>query len=115
MSTISIQFPAKLVNTAPAAQHQALWTEFTAFADREAKHRTLWFMVSMMVQGVFFLPIPAVLVYYFGAPILCVIVTMGFFFANVILGMSGASIRTLIAFFALSIVVHLLMLAVFII
>ena len=63
----------------------------------------------------FFLPIPAVLIYYFGAPILCVIVTMGFFFTNVILGMSGASIRTLIAFFALSVIVHLLMLAVFII
>jgi len=115
MSTIYLQAPANLAGNTAVGNRQSLWTKFNAFAAGEAKHRTLWFMVSMIVQGVFFLPIPAILIYYFGAPVLCVILTMGFFFTNVILGMGGSSIRTMIAFFVLSIVTHLLMLAVYII
>jgi hypothetical protein len=115
MSTIDIQAPAKLVDQAPAIQHRTLWNKFTTFADRDAEHRTLWFLVSLIVQGVFFLPIPAVLIYYFGAPTLVVVVTLTLFFANVILGMGGASIRTLITYFAVSVLIHLAMLAIFII
>src|ERR1700733_707367 len=116
MSTIDIRANLKLVHSAPVAQEQqSLWNKFTIFADNETEHRTLWFMVSLIVQGVFFLPIPAVLIYYFGAPTLCIIVSMGLFFGNVILGMGGASIRTMIGFFLLSVLVHLFMLAVFMI
>ena len=84
-----------------------------AFFDSQVKNRTGWFLLSLMVQGIFFLPIPTVLTYYFGAPSYMVIITLGLFFASVIAGMGGAGIRVLLSIFAISALVHLLLLAVF--
>lgn len=115
MSTVKLHATANWASQPAKESQNTILAKFNAFADRQADSRTLWFMVSLIVQGVFFLPLPAVFMYYFNAPIICLIVTLGLFFANVILGMGGASIRTLISVFALSIVLHLLMLMVFVI
>ena len=91
-----------------------IFTRFMAFADRQAEHKTMWFLVSLIAQGVLFLPVPAALMYYFNAPILVLVITMTLFFANIIAGMGGASTRVLLSLFVLSALIHLLMMAVFI-
>ena len=91
-----------------------LWSKWLAFADTQAPNKTLWFLVSLMLQGVLFLPIPAVLMYYFDAPLAVLAVTMVLFFGNVIAGMGGSGIRTLLNFFAASVIIHLAMLLYFI-
>jgi hypothetical protein len=80
----------------------------TAWADRQAPNRTLWFMVSLIAQGVLFLPIPAVLLFYFNAPLAVLAITLGLFFSNIIAGMGGAGIRVMLGFLALSVFVHLI-------
>lgn len=92
-----------------------IYDRFMAYADTQADSKTLWFMVSLIAQGVLFLPVPAVLMFYFGAPIYVLVVTLTLFFANVIAGMGGNGIRTLMSLFAASIIIHLLMLIIFII
>lgn len=83
------------------------------FADTQNKNRTLWFLVSLVFQGVLFLPIPAVLSFYFGAPEYILAVTLILFFLNVVAGMGGSSIRTMLTLFATSVIVHLIMILVF--
>jgi hypothetical protein len=90
-----------------------LTTKITTWADAQAPNRTLWFMVSLIAQGVLFLPIPAVLLYYFDAPLAVLAVTLGLFFSNIIAGMGGAGIRVMLGFFAFSILAHLLMILLF--
>jgi len=55
-----------------------------------------------------------VLMYYYDAPIFVLAVTMVLFFANIIAGMGGSGIRILLNFFAASVLIHLVMVAVFI-
>ena len=70
-------------------------------------------MFSLVSQGVLFLPVPAFLLYYYNAPIVVLVVTLVLFFANIIAGMGGSGIRTLLGFFAFSVLVHITMLLVF--
>lgn len=93
--------------------NNSILAKITAWADRQAPNRTLWFMVSLIAQGVLFLPVPAVLLYYFHAPIAILAITLGLFFSNIIAGMGGAGIRVMLGFFAFSILAHLLMILVF--
>jgi hypothetical protein len=94
-------------------QKQNLWTKWLNFTDSQVKYRAVWFMFSLVLQGVLFLPIPAFLLYYYNAPIMILAVTLGLFFANVIAGMGGSSTRVMLTLFALSVVVHIIMLAIF--
>jgi hypothetical protein len=94
---------------------KSLYAKWLAIEDSQADNKTLWYVVSMVAQGVFFLPIPAVLMYYFNAPIFILVITLGLFFANIIAGMGGASIRMLMSLFLASIIIHALLLAIFII
>jgi hypothetical protein len=110
VSTRWIAEPTAKTQSADSSFYQKL----TAFADSQAHSKTLWYLVSMVAQGVLFLPVPAVLMYYFNAPIFVLAITMILFFSNIIAGMGGAGIRVLMSFFAISVAVHLLMLAVFI-
>ncbi|MEO3407764.1 hypothetical protein AAFN85_27850 [Mucilaginibacter sp. CAU 1740] len=100
--------------TTTAKTKQSTWTKLTAFADSQAPNRTGWFMFSLLSQGVLFLPIPAFLLYYYAAPIIILAVTLVLFFANIIAGMGGSGIRTLLGLFAFSVLVHITMLLVFI-
>lgn len=83
------------------------------YADTQAKNQTLWFLLSLVLQGILFLPVPAVLIYYYQAPVLVLGVTLLLFFANVIAGMGGSGIRVTLTFFAISVVVNLIMAAIF--
>ena len=92
----------------------SIWNKLVAFTDSQAKVKTQWFMISLIVQGVFFLPLPAALSFYYGAPVYLLFITLGLFFANIISGMGGAGIRVIAGLLATSTLVHLLMLAVYI-
>ncbi|MES2265136.1 MAG: hypothetical protein V4520_00155 [Bacteroidota bacterium] len=89
--------------------HPTLLGKWNTFMNNQAERITLWFLVSLVFQGVFFLPIPAVLIYYAGAPVAVLAITLTLFFANIIAGMGGAGIKTLLWLFASSIAIHLLM------
>jgi len=91
-----------------------LWNKWLDIADTQAKNQTFWFVFSLILQGVFFLPVPALLIFYYNAPIIVLVITMALFFGNVIAGMGGSGIRMLLSLFAASVVIHLLMLAIFI-
>lgn len=104
---------AQWSNTAVTNNKNGILTKVFTWADKQAPSRTLWFMVSLMVQGVLFLPVPAILLYYFSAPVAILAVTLGLFFSNIIAGMGGAGIRVMLGLFACSVIVHLLMILIF--
>lgn len=97
-------------------QHKSnsLISKWNIFMESQSERKTLWFLVSLVFQGVFLLPVPAVLIYYFDAPVLVLAVTLTLFFANIIAGMGGAGIKTLLWLFASSIIIHLLMVTLFV-
>ncbi|AYL96752.1 hypothetical protein [Mucilaginibacter celer] len=120
MATIKINAPewtAANTNTSSTSakkNKQSNWNKLMAYVDSQAPNRTGWFMFALLSQGVLFLPIPALLLYYFSAPIIVLAITLVLFFANIIAGMGGSGIRTLLGLFALSILVHITMLLVFV-
>jgi hypothetical protein len=91
-----------------------IWTNLLAVADHQSEHKTIWFLFSLIFQGVFFLPIPAALMYYYHAPIIVLPITFGLYLANIIVGMGGSSIRVVIGLFLFSVLVNLGMLALYI-
>lgn len=91
----------------------SLLDKWAAFEHAQAKNITLWYLVSMIVQGIFFLPIPALLIYYSNAPVMILFITLALFFGNIIAGMGGLGIRAILYLFAFSILAHLLMIAIF--
>ena len=108
----AVSLPAKWVNNVPAQNIKvSLLDKWTFFEDTQVKNITLWYLVSMIVQGVFFLPIPALLIYNFHAPVVILFVTLGLFFANIIAGMGGLGIRAILSLFVVSFIAHLLMIA----
>ncbi|WP_179415742.1 hypothetical protein HDF19_20900 [Mucilaginibacter sp. E4BP6] len=97
-----------------AIKENQIWVNLMAKLDNQAEHKTLWFLFSLMFQGVLFLPIPAVLMYYYNAPIIVLPITFGLYLANIIVGMGGSGIRTVISFFMFTALVNLIMLALYI-
>ncbi|WP_184547169.1 hypothetical protein [Mucilaginibacter sp. FT3.2] len=114
MATIKLNAPTWEATTSNQSNTTTLWNKWLAIADTQAGNKTAWFLVSLMIQGVLFLPIPAVLMYYYDAPIVVLGVTMILFFANIIAGMGGSGIRTVLSFFTASVLIHVIMLAIFI-
>jgi len=102
-------------SSAKANHKMSVYSKWIVFEDSQAKNKTFWYYLSMTFQGVFFLPIPAVLMFYFNAPLYALCVTLTMFFANVIAGMGGAGIRVILSLFAVSVIVHIIMLTVFMI
>jgi hypothetical protein len=90
------------------------WQKYMAFADSQTKNRMLWFLVAFVFQAVLFLPIPAALMFYYDASVVCLAVTVLFFFGFFVIGMTGSGIRTLIFYTALSFAVNLAMVAFYI-
>jgi len=95
----------------PGITHFTARKKFLAMLDNQESNITVWYIVSMIAQGILFLPVPAAMIYYFNAPLLLLPVTLGLFFANIIAGMGGAGIRVLLLLFIASTIIHLTMLA----
>jgi hypothetical protein len=118
MATLKTIAPATWINT---AEHTAdnnyslnLVVRFNHFADSQKQSHTLWFFMVLMVHGVLLLPLPAVLLYYYNAPIGVLAITMACFFTNLIANMGGAGIRATLLFFGGSILLHVLMALIYI-
>jgi hypothetical protein len=118
MATLKTIAPVTWINT---ANHTAdnnyslnLVARFNHFADSQKQSHTLWFFLVLMVHGVLFLPLPAVLSYYYDAPVAVLAVTMTCFFTNLIANMGGAGIRATLLFFGGSILLHVLMALIYI-
>jgi len=90
------------------------WTKLLNIADGQAEHKTVWFLFSLIFQGVLFLPIPAVLMYYYHASIIVLPITFGLYLGNIIVGMGGSGIRVVLGFQLLSVLINLSMLALYI-
>ncbi|MEO6633836.1 MAG: hypothetical protein ABIN13_18985, partial [Mucilaginibacter sp.] len=58
--------------------------------------------------------IPAVLLFYYHAPLIVLPITFGLFLGSIIVGMGGSGIRFMLGYFVFSTVVNLLMLALYI-
>jgi hypothetical protein len=97
------------INTLTVKNHS--WTNLLAIADHQADHKTMWFLFSLIFQGVCFLPIPAVLIYYYHASIIVLPITFGLYLSNIIVGMGGSGIRVVIGLFLLSTLINLSMIA----
>ena len=93
----------------PTNNHRGLINKFLAFADSQTERKTIWFFLALIVQGIFFLPLPAFLMYYYDAPLVVIIVTMTCFFTTIISYMGGAGIRSVLILSAASIIIQVLM------
>jgi hypothetical protein len=93
---------------------KTIWEKYLAFADSQSKNKTVWFLLSLIIQGVFFLPIPMVLMFYYNAPVAVVPITVLLYLGNIIVGMGGYGTRVLLAVSIVSIIINLSMLASFI-
>ena len=99
---------------ATAHSEITLWGRFMNFTEAQSTSHTLWFFITLMVHGVLVLPVPAVLIYYFNAPVWVLGVTMTCFFANIIANMGGSGIKTTITLFLGSLLIHLVMILAFV-
>ena len=110
MATIKTTFPQHWAQNDGSIDNKVdIWSRFSAFADTQKPNRLLWFFLNLMVHGVFILPLPVVLIYYFGAPVVILGITMILFFINIVASMGGSGIRTTLGLFAASIAIHVLM------
>jgi hypothetical protein len=100
------------INTLTAKNH--VWANLLSIADKQTDNKTIWYFFSLIFQGVLFLPIPAVLMYYYNAPIMVLPITFGLYLANIIVGMGGSNIRVVIGLFLFSVLVNIAMLALYI-
>ncbi|QHS55290.1 hypothetical protein GWR56_06955 [Mucilaginibacter sp. 14171R-50] len=89
--------------------------KWNVFMESQSDRIMLWFLISLLFQGVLILPVPAILIYYTNAPVGVLAITLALFFANIIAGMGGAGIKALLWIFAVSIATHLLMILIFMI
>jgi hypothetical protein len=114
MTTIT-NSPASWVSVTSNQKYSVnLWRKWLAIADGQAKNKAVWFVASLVIMGVLFLPLPAVLIYSYNASLTVLLISMILFFSNFIAGMGGSGIRTTLSLFAISIVVYIIMAAIYI-
>ncbi len=89
------------------------WNNLLAIVDNQGENKTAWFLFTLVFQGVLFLPIPAVLLYYYHAPIIVLPITFGLFLGSIIVGMGGSGIRVVIGWLLMSALINLGMLALY--
>ncbi|MBS1520257.1 MAG: hypothetical protein JST50_04620 [Bacteroidetes bacterium] len=110
MATIKTNAPATWATaTHTVNTHVSLWDKFTAFADSQHERKAMWYFLALVVQGVFFLPLPAFLMYYYNAPIIVLLITLTCFFTSIIACMGGAGIRSVLLLSAVSVLIQVLM------
>ena len=88
------------------------WEKWHRLEDTQTKRKTMWFTLSLIVQGIF-LPVPAYLIFYHHAPVFLGILSLTLYFSNLIAGMGGESIRATLSIFVISSLTHLTMLLIY--
>jgi len=116
MSTI-INAPSHWI-TGPAIQKQKndsnIYNKLVVFADNQAKNMTSLFTTSLIAQCVLFLPLPALLIFYYHGPVIVLAIAITLFFANIIACIGGQGMRSIVSIFAL-IIIDLIMLVMFLV
>src|SRR5689334_11853524 len=109
MATLRTNVPATWTTaTQTDNTHINLWDKFVAFADSQLERKAMWFFLALIVQGVFFLPLPAFLMYYYNAPIIVLLITLTCFFTTIIAYMGGAGIRSVLLLSAASVLIQII-------
>ena len=80
--------------------------KYLAFVRRENKDKTVWFVLAMVLQGTLILPVPAILLFYYNAPIYVLAITLLTYFPNLITAMTGSGLRVTLAIFAGSLLIN---------
>jgi len=104
----------RITHYAPQAIKNNTWKDLLTIIDNQAGNKTAWYLVTLVLQGVLFLPIPAVLMYYYHAPIIVLPITFGLYLGSIIVGMGGSGIRVIIGWLTLSALINLGMLVLYI-
>ena len=90
----------------PGGSKPTVHNRYLAFIKRQQKNQTAWFMLTMVLQGLLILPVPAILLFYYDAPIYVLIITMLTYFPNLITAMTGSGLRVTIAIFVCSLLIN---------
>ncbi|MGZ3777682.1 MAG: hypothetical protein ACXVI9_08760 [Mucilaginibacter sp.] len=106
MATLKPEIHSNWATSPEHTGHLSLWNKFTAFADRQEERKVIWFFLALTVQGIFFLPMPAALMYYYNASIGVLLITLFCFFTNIIAYMGGAGIRAVLLLSVISILIQ---------
>jgi hypothetical protein len=110
MATLKTNAPSNWAAATHANEsHISLLEKFNAFADSQHERKTMWYFLALVVQGIFFLPLPAFLMYYYDASIIVLLVTLACFFTSIIACMGGAGIRAVLLLSAASILIQVIM------
>jgi len=93
--------------TLKSAQSPSLWNTYLAFADEEKKNHLGWFLISMAIHSTMLVPLTFVIVSSIGGHVVTYLaISMITFFLNIVVNMSGMSTRVTIGGFALSLIIH---------
>lgn len=109
MATVKTNVSPIWTTTVHANAHVSLLDKFNAFADSQMERKTMWYFLTLVVQGIFFLPLPALLMYYYDAPIIVLLITLTCFFTSIIACMGGAGIRSVLILSAASVLIQVIM------
>ena len=90
----------------PARSSQTVHEKYLAFVRREDKDKTVWFILAMVLQGTLILPVPAILLFYYNAPIYVLVITLLTYFPNLITAMTGSGLRVTLAIFIGSLLIN---------
>jgi hypothetical protein len=116
MATL-INAPTKWI-AVPATQKQKndsnIYNKLIVFADSQAKNMTSLFTTSLIAQCVLFLPLPALLMFYYHGAVIVLAIVITLFFANIIACIGSQGMRSIVSISAL-IIIDLIMLVIFLV
>jgi hypothetical protein len=102
----------------PAIQKQKndrnIYNKLIVFADSQAKNMTSLFSISLIVQCMLFIPLPALLMFYYHGAVVVLAIVITLFFANIIACIGSHGIRSIVSISAL-IIIDLIMLVIFLV
>jgi len=115
MNTIELNSHAALINDEEIIEKNGSpYKRYTRFVDSQAPNRAGWYMGSLLWQGVLCLPVPAFLMFYYHAPVWVLVVTVLWFFTNLVAGMCGSKISVLMNLLVGGTLLHIAMILTFV-
>jgi hypothetical protein len=115
MATIKIQNPPYWTDQPATPKHDSgTWNELVAFARNKSTHQEHWLKISLTAQAILFLPLAALLLVSYQAPLVATVAVFALFIANIFAGLAGSGIRAIASLFGM-VVIDMLMFAMFVV
>ena len=92
--------------TLPDGPQPTVHNKYLAFVKRQQPNQAGWVLLTMIMQGILTIPVPAILYFYYGAPIYVLVITLITYFPNLITAMTGSGLRITLAIFAASLLIN---------